>query len=108
MRSRYSAFALKQTDHLVRTLHPDHEDARRLRVLLVAELKRTINRLTYAGLTVHGSEPEDAQGNAFVTFTAHLRDGPRDVGFTERSRFRQFQGTWRYIDGETLAASPRP
>src|SRR3954464_15162506 len=67
MRSRYSAFALKQTDHLVRTLHSSHPDAHLRRETLVASLKRNCNRHRYPKLEILRVENPNANGEAFVT-----------------------------------------
>lgn len=97
MRSRYSAFALKQTDHLWRTLHSSHPDRKRRRDDVIRELRKNCNRFRYPALRI--LSVEDSGEPAFVTFHATVMDGPRDVGFTERSRFLREDGGWKYVDG---------
>ena len=102
MRSRYAAFATKQVDYLVRTLHPDHPDASRPVDAVRGELKKVCNRLAYPALAVLATEPDDASGDAWVVFRATVKDGGHDVSFTERSRFRRHDGAWRYVDGDVV------
>lgn len=100
MRSRFSAYALGELDHVFRTWHP------RTRPAEVAPAPG----VTFVGLTVHdivAGGPDDDMG--VVEFTARLR-GP-DGGISEmheRSRFVRRAGRWVYVDGEMPdAASPR-
>ncbi|MBI5493531.1 MAG: SEC-C domain-containing protein [Deltaproteobacteria bacterium] len=102
MRSRYSAFALKQVEHLVRTLHPDNADSRRPVDVLKRELKKNCNRFTYPALVVLDARDQDAARDAWVRFRATVLDGSRDCSFTEESRFRRAHGGWRYLDGKVL------
>jgi SEC-C motif-containing protein len=99
MRSRYAAFALKQTDHLYRTLHPSHPDRARPKDDVMRALKKTCNRFTYPQLDILEVVEPNAAGEAFVTFHATLLDQGRDVGFTERSRFLRDGNAWTYVDG---------
>ncbi len=78
MRSRYSAFALGQWDHLKATQ--------------VAALEPG-PVLSWVGLTVH-----DAKGDE-VEFTARYVDANREVSLRERSRFEQRDGRWLYVGG---------
>lgn len=91
MRSRYSAYALGETDHLWRTWHPRTRPAR-----VTAH-----DALSWRGLEVHattgGDGPEDTEGT--VTFTARY-DGPTGPEvLREHSRFVRRGGRWVYLDG---------
>ena len=105
MRSRYAAFALKQTNYLYATLHSSHPDRQGPRAPVIGQLKKTCNRFTYPALHILNVEPPDAEGNAFVTFRAVLLDHGTDVGFVERSRFVQEDGAWRYVQAMPLPPS---
>ena len=101
MRSRYAAFARKQVDYLVATLHPQHTDHQGGEAVK-RSLKKMCNRCTFPKLTILLTTPEDPQGRATVTFDAVLLEGARDVGFVERSVFERVDGGWRYVSGQML------
>jgi SEC-C motif-containing protein len=105
MRSRYSAFAAGQVDHLWRTLHPQHEDHGLKESDVKRSLKRMCNRSTFPRLTILSTEEADATGAAFVTFHAVVMDHGVDVGFVERSEFRQDGGAWKYVRGDMKKAA---
>lgn len=90
MRSRYTAFALGDRPHLVRSWHP----ATRPDPLdLDADTQ-------WLGLTIVGASESGARGT--VEFRARWRDAAsRTTGeLHETSRFRQVAGQWVYLDGE--------
>ncbi|MCZ7417019.1 MULTISPECIES: YchJ family protein [unclassified Streptomyces] len=92
MRSRYSAFALRDVDYLLRTWHPDTRPAE-----LRPDPARTWLRLDVLGSSDGG--PFGTEG--FVEFRAHYAE-PGGVGsLHERSRFVRHRGAWVYVDGET-------
>ncbi|MEH1169043.1 YchJ family protein [Micromonospora sp. CPCC 205539] len=91
MRSRFSAFALGDTDHLLRswassTRPPslDLDAGQRWTRLEIVETER-------GGLL-------DNAGT--VTFHAHYRNAGRPGTLTERSRFVREDGHWVYLDGQ--------
>lgn len=93
MRSRFSAFALGDTDYLLRSWHsstrPERlelDPAQRWIRLEIVETER-------GGLL-------DATGT--VTFHAHYREAGRPGTLTERSRFAREDGRWVYLDGDQL------
>lgn len=95
MRSRYTAFALLDREHLLRTWHPRTRPAD---LDLDAALQ-------WQGLSISettGGEDDDDEGT--VTFRAHWLDrtsGERGT-LAERSTFRRRAGRWFYLDGEIL------
>lgn len=95
MRSRYSAYARREVDHLVRTWHPRTRPAE----------VDTDPGLVWQGLEVLDTSaggPEDTEGE--VEFRAHYRvHGQRGV-MHERSRFTRRAGRWVYLDGSDLGA----
>ncbi|MEU2562760.1 YchJ family protein [Streptomyces longispororuber] len=93
MRSRYSAFALRDEAYLLRTWHP------RTRPPEIG----FDPALRWTGLEVE----ETTDGTAFhstgtVTFRARYRDGGRPDSLHERSRFERVDGAWVYVDGEFI------
>lgn len=90
MRSRYSAFALRNASYLLRTWHPttrpdtlDLPSARRWTRLRVLATER--------------GGADDTDG--VVEFRAHFRDSGEPGTLTERSRFERVDGEWTYVDG---------
>lgn len=90
MRSRYSAFVVRDEPYLLRTWHPDS------RPPAVGSDPAT----RWTGLEIL----ETSGGSAFhttatVTFRARFtRDGVPDT-LHERSRFTRHEGAWVYVDG---------
>lgn len=100
MRSRYSAFALGDADHLLRTWHPstrprDLDPAS----LIVAGRRWTRLRV----LATERGGPDDTDG--VVAFRAHFRDRGEPGTLTERSRFARADGAWTYVDGDVSSQS---
>ena len=97
MRSRYTAFATGDVDHLVRTWHP------RTRPEVLAADPST----RWTGLTVVRTErggPDDDEG--VVEFVARFeepsagRGGASAGRLHEVSRFARRAGRWVYVDGD--------
>lgn len=89
MRSRYTAFAVGDADHLWRTWHPATRPA-----------EVDPGRLEWEGLEiidVVGGGPGDATGE--VEFVAHHRRGRTPGRLHERSHFERRAGRWFYRDG---------
>ncbi|MBL8955820.1 MAG: SEC-C domain-containing protein [Myxococcaceae bacterium] len=86
MRSRYTAFAKGLWPYLAETQ--------------VAPLEPGPT-LAWVGLTVH-----EAKGDE-VEFTARYVEGGREVSLTERSRFEQHDGRWRYVTGRSRVTAKK-
>ncbi|MFE3517872.1 YchJ family protein [Streptomyces sp. NPDC059166] len=94
MRSRYTAFAVRDAGYLLRTWHP----ATRPAVLDLDPLTRW-DRLEILATT---------EGTAFhttgtVTFRAHWTDGDGPGSLYEKSRFVRHEGAWVYETAESTA-----
>lgn len=93
MRSRYSAYALDQTDHLFRTWHPRTRP----------EDLRPDEALTWTGLEVLDVvEPAPGEEQGIVEFRAHWTWQGQAGSLHERSRFVQRAGRWVYLDGDPV------
>ena len=94
MRSRYTAYAVGNTDHLFRTWHPA---TRPVQVEVDAALRWT--RLDI--VEVAGDDTDDTEGT--VTFAAHWTSGEAGSAqhgvLRERSTFAKRAGRWFYRDG---------
>ena len=94
MRSRYTAYVLREDDHVFRTWHP------RTRPDDVS----TSPVLQWQGLQVLGTEaggPDDDHG--VVEFRAHWTTPSETGTMHESSRFERRAGRWFYAGGDTLA-----
>ena len=89
MRSRYSAFAVGDRDHLMRSWHP----RTRPRHL---ELDPGIEWLRLEVLSSTGGTPFHQEGT--VDFRAVHRQGGREEVLAEHSRFVRHEGEWVYLD----------
>jgi SEC-C motif-containing protein len=108
MRSRYSAFALGEVEHLWRTLDVTHPDRAEPKDALLLALRRMSRTSRWRGLVVLDRAPPDATGLARVLFLARIFQAGRDASFLECSEFRHEGHGWRYLRGESrpLAAVP--
>ena len=90
MRSRYSAYAVGDLDHVFRTWHP----RTRPEDLALAPAP------TWTGLeivdVVAGGVDDD---EGAVEFLARFRTGDTESALHERSRFQRRAGRWVYVDG---------
>lgn len=96
MRSRYSAFATKQTHYLIKTTHPHNQDFTDDTVSWSNSLDRYCASEAFLGLKI--LDFIDGEEEAFVTFEARLSDGV----LHEKSRFLKEKGRWLYVDGEVV------
>jgi SEC-C motif-containing protein len=96
MRSRYSAFALKDAAYLLRTLHPQRRAANELQ-----QIEHSFGGIEWRGLVildrVAGTE-SDSTG--VVEFVAHYETDGRRGQLHERSQFIKENGVWFYTSGE--------
>ncbi|MET0400998.1 MAG: YchJ family metal-binding protein, partial [Cystobacter sp.] len=108
MRSRYSAFALREVDYLWKTLHPDHPDRARPREDLVRELRARALSLKYPRLHVLDRQLTGPSATSVVLFYARIFESGKDHSFVERSEFLHDGTGWRYRSGEPRAPSSLP
>ncbi|MGE4424263.1 MAG: YchJ family protein [Pseudodesulfovibrio sp.] len=102
MRSRYTAYVLKELDYLKATLAPealkDHDDA---------SVRQWAESADWMGLTIHdtwaGLEGDEA---GIVEFSAQYAIDGEEQTHRERSRFHFLDGKWLYVDGQMVAGPP--
>ncbi len=101
MRSRYSAYALHLADYIMQTTHPHNRahlsDKERWKKEIMGHYKNT----DFYDLKI--TDFIDGPKEAYVTFTAYLRQGNRDVSFTEKSRFLKIDNQWLYESGTIIS-----
>ena len=89
MRSRYSAYALKLADYIIKTTDTDGPHYEKD----LSKWKKSI--LEFGKLQFTGLEILDAEGDK-VTFKAHLKQDGQDASFIEKSLFTLKDGWWYY------------
>ncbi|TDQ55016.1 YchJ family protein [Actinorugispora endophytica] len=89
MRSRYSAFAVGDRDHLLRTWHPRTRPPD-----LTLDPRLEWVRLEVLAAT--GGSPFHTEGT--VSFRAVYREKGREGALDENSRFLRHDGAWAYLD----------
>lgn len=98
MRSRYSAYAMEMPDYIIDTTHPDNPSYSSDRPSWQRELAAFSRITTFEDLRI--LESEEGETTAVVKFKAQLRQGERDISFTETSRFEKVDGRWLYRGGD--------
>ena len=92
MRSRYSAYALKLTEYLLKTWHPSKRPK---------DLDLAKDDTEWLGLEIVDKlkgEAEDSDG--VVEFIARCKQQGSEQQLRERSRFVKRSGNWLYKDGK--------
>lgn len=95
MRSRYSAFVLKQHQYLIDTHHPDHLNG------LSVQILDEDNHTKWLGLSVAKSRVEQDCG--LVEFQAWYQTEEGIDAIHERSSFVKQSGRWWYTQGQQFA-----
>lgn len=96
MRSRYTAYFFHLADYIIETTHPQNPNFHPDKDLWKKEILYFSKNTQFEGLKINKFEEKDME--AFVTFTAYLKQSGRDCTFTERSQFEKVNGRWLYRD----------
>lgn len=97
MRSRYCAYARKNSDFIIKTTHPENPDSLKNTSDLIQSIEFFCHHTEFKGLEI--IEFLEGKNEAFVTFHAHLIQRGEDVSFTENSRFVKMGDKWLYHSG---------
>lgn len=90
MRSRFTAHAIRDYQHLHRTFLSTS------RLPYNAEHEKDATDLAWTRLVVHSHELGAKPDMAFVDFTAYYRDEGAEHAIHEKSEFRRVDGAWFY------------
>lgn len=90
MRSRYSAFTLKDGPYLLATWHPTNRPSR----------IRFNERQRWVGLAIRSIKNGATVNESFVEFVARFKIDGKGHRLHERSRFVREDNRWFYVDGE--------
>ena len=94
MRSRYTAFVIKNADYLIKTWHPSCHAAD-----FRQEIEAGFANTVWQGLTVFEAAPGRDANEGYVSFVARFSEQNKPGAIIERSRFLKDSGQWYYIDG---------
>jgi len=96
MRSRYSAYVMKNADYLIATWHPDCEPGR-----WRESLEEGFSNTQWLGLNVISQQEGRNDDEGFVEFAARYEEQATEGTHLvhERSRFLRVDERWYYIDG---------
>jgi SEC-C motif-containing protein len=110
VRSRFSAFALKDINYLWRTLHPAHPDRARPQAEVLADLRESSSTVRYRGLQIIEERPAPSPDEpSQVLFLARIFVKGVDRSFIELSDFLPDEGeAWGYAGGVGVSASGVP
>ena len=98
MRSRYAAYALHLADYIIQTTHPHNPAYTADKQRWKQEILAFSNATAFIGLTIH--EFIDGPKEAYVTFTAFLKQQNQSANRTEKSRFIKVNDRWLYESGQ--------
>jgi len=93
MKSRYSAFATQQSDHIVKTTHPLNSDYTEDIATWKASIALFCEHTNFLGLEI--ISVEEGEKESYVHFIAKLSSGD----LNEKSHFLFEEGQWLYVDG---------
>ncbi len=100
MRSRYSAFILKNYKYIINTTHKENSDFTDDLLNWQKDILNFCESCEFRGLKI--LEFIDGENEAFVTFHATIFCESQDNSFTEKSRFMKVNNKWLYHSGEFI------
>lgn len=100
MKSRFSAYAFKQSNYIIKTTHKENQDYSENILEWEKEIEIFSSNTDFDKLEI--LEFIKGEIESFVTFRANLFQNKNDVSFIEKSRFKKEDNIWLYVDGEFL------
>ena len=100
MKSRFSAYAFKQSNYIIKTTHKENQDYSENILEWTKEIEIFSSNTDFDKLEI--LEFIKGEIESFVTFRATLFQNKNDVSFIEKSRFKKENNIWLYVDGEFL------
>jgi SEC-C motif-containing protein len=97
MRSRYTAYATSDLNHIMVTTHPQSPHYQEDRNAWLEDIRSFCQTTTFEKLEVQFTRANGEQG--WVQFTAQLRQGKRSTSMQENSEFIRVEGQWLYVRG---------
>lgn len=100
MKSRFSAYAFKNSEYIIKTTAKENPDYSENRLNWKKDIEIFSSITTFRNLEI--IEFIDADIESFVTFKATLFQNNQDVSFIEKSRFKKENNEWFYVDGKFI------
>lgn len=100
MKSRFSAYAFKQSNYIIKTTHKENQDYSENILEWKKEIEIFSSNTDFDKLEI--LEFIEGKIESFVTFRATLFQNKNDISFIEKSRFKKEDNIWFYVDGEFL------
>lgn len=101
MKSRYSAYALRESDYIIDSTHPSSSHFQSNRKQWQNEILVFCDDTRFDRLEIQNFT--DGESEAFVLFTAYLTQNGQDATFSEKSRFLLEDSRWLYVEGEIIS-----
>ena len=100
MKSRFSAFAVCNSEYIISTTHENNPD-------FTQDLKSWNNDILNFSQNTRVEKLQflefiDDEIESFVTFEAILFQDKNDISFIEKSKFLKVEGIWKYVDGQFI------
>lgn len=96
MRSRYTAYAKKETDYIAQTVHPDQRQGDSRKTIEEWADNTQWNKLEIIECSAGG--PEDSEG--FVEFAADYTEKGKKRKHHELAVFKKYEDKWYFFDGQ--------
>lgn len=100
MKSRFSAYAYKQSNYIIKTTDKENQDYSENILEWKKEIEIFCSNTNFDKLEI--LEFIEGEIESFVTFRANLFQNKNDISFIEKSRFKKEDNIWFYVDGEFL------
>ncbi len=100
MKSRYSAYALSLANYIMQTTHPDHPEINKKNWDWRESILSFSKETEFIDLEILSFE--EKANEAYVTFTASLKQQDKDISYTEKSFFEKVNEIWLYKEAEFL------
>ena len=94
MRSRYTAFVIKDADYLIKTWHPSCQAAE-----FRQDIEAGFANTQWLGLTVYESSTGSHVNEGYVSFVARFTENNKPGAIIERSRFLKESEQGYCLDG---------
>lgn len=100
MKSRYTAYAVKNAKYIIKTTHPENIDFKTNEIIWEQEILDFSQNFTFEKLTIIDFIENDVI--SFVTFKAQITSNGEDHTFTEKSSFKKINNSWMYVNAENI------
>lgn len=100
MKSRYSAFAVNDSNYIIKTTHPQNPDYSENKTQWRDSILTFSKNSDFKNLTI--LDFNEGEDEAYVTFNVTIFQNEKDIGFTEKSKFFKLNNAWLYHSGEFI------